>query len=724
MLIEIKGQIERITYHNEENSYTIAKMKIGGRQDLVTAVGNLLSVSAGEVLKLKGEWHNHPKFGEQFKIISYESVVPATVKGIEKYLGSGLIKGIGPVMANRLVTKFGMETLNVIETETRRLCEVEGIGDKRIGMIKKAWDDQKEIRDVMVFLQGHGVSPAYAAKIYKKYAKASVAVVQQNPYKLATDIFGIGFITADKIAGNLGISKESLIRAEAGILYVLHQLSDEGHVYYPYEPLVEECKKILGVERDTIVKAFGKISFEKKIVIEDLNKEDIKENNKAVYLAKFHLCEVGIAARLQDLIRFPKKLKAFDREKALQWVQGELKIQLAENQKQAVKEAIEKKVMVVTGGPGTGKTTIINSIIKIYGRLGQRVLLSAPTGRAAKRMAEATGHESKTIHRLLEFSPKEGDFKRDENNPLDADLIVIDETSMVDIVLMYQFLKAVPKDATLILVGDVDQLPSVGAGSVLKDIIDSGCIPTVMLNEIFRQAKESLIIVNAHRVNNGQMPIMEGSGDSLQDFYFFIIEEPEKVAEKIIELCKEKIPQKFGYRSIDDIQVLTPMHRGLVGASNLNTELQKHLNSSTDELVRGGLVLKVGDKVMQIRNNYDKEVFNGDIGRINKIDREEQEIIVNYDGRMVSYEYSELDEIVLAYAVSVHKSQGSEYPVVVMPVLTQHYMLLQRNLLYTGITRGKKLVVLVGTNKAVAIAIKNNKPQKRYTLLKERLLAT
>ena len=723
MLIEIKGQIERITYHNEENSYTIAKMKIGGRHDLVTAVGNLLSVSAGEVLKLKGEWHNHPKFGEQFKIASYESVVPATVKGIEKYLGSGLIKGIGPVMAKRLVTKFGMETLNVIETETRRLCEVEGIGDKRIGMIKKAWDDQKEIRDVMVFLQGHGVSPAYAAKIYKQYAKESVAVVQQNPYKLATDIFGIGFITADKIAGNLGISKESQIRAEAGILYVLHQLSDEGHVYYPYEPLVEECKKILGVERDTRVKAFGKISFEKKIVIEDLNKEDIKENNKAVYLAKFHVCEVGVAARLQELMRFPKRLKAFDREKALEWVQEELKIQLAKNQKQAVKEAIEKKVMVVTGGPGTGKTTIINSIIKIYGKLGQRVLLSAPTGRAAKRMSEATGHESKTIHRLLEFSPKEGGFKRDENNPLDADLIVIDETSMVDTVLMYQFLKAVPKDATLILVGDVDQLPSVGAGSVLKDIIDSGCIPTVMLNEIFRQAKESLIIVNAHRVNNGQMPIIEGSGDSLQDFYFFIIEEPEKVAEKIIELCKEKIPQKFGYRSIDDIQVLTPMHRGLVGASNLNTELQKNLNSSTDELVRGGLVLKVGDKVMQIRNNYDKEVFNGDIGRINKIDREEQEIIVNYDGRMVSYEYSELDEIVLAYAVSVHKSQGSEYPVVVMPVLTQHYMLLQRNLLYTGITRGKKLVVLVGTNKAIAIAIKNNKPQKRYTLLKERLLA-
>ncbi|MGO9951005.1 MAG: ATP-dependent RecD-like DNA helicase [Dissulfurispiraceae bacterium] len=723
MFIEINGQIERVTYYNEENGFTIAKMKVAGRHDLVTVVGNLLSVNAGEVLKLKGEWHNHPKFGEQLKIISYESVVPATVKGIEKYLGSGLIKGIGPVMAKRLVAKFGLETLSVIETESKQLSEVEGIGAKRIEMIKKAWDDQKEIRDVMVFLQGHGVSPTYAAKIYKQYAKESITTVQNNPYKLATDIFGIGFITADKIAGQLGISRESQIRAEAGILYVLHTLSDEGHVYYPYEPLVEECKKILGVERDTIVKAFAKISFDNKIVIEDLNKETVKENNKAVYLANFYVCEVGIAAGLKALIRSPKKLRSVDGQRALEWVQAESKIELAENQKQAVREAIDKKVIVITGGPGTGKTTIINSIIKIYIKLGQRVLLSAPTGRAAKRMSEATGYDSKTIHRLLEFSPKEGGFKRDEKNPLDADLIVIDETSMVDTLLMYQFLKAIPKDATLIMVGDVDQLPSVGAGSVLKDIINSGCIPTVRLNEIFRQAKESLIIINAHRVNNGQMPTVEVSGDSIQDFYFFIIEEPENVAEKIIELCSEKIPQKFGFKSIEDIQVLTPMHRGTVGASNLNAQLQKHLNSSTYEFVRGGLVLKVGDKVMQIRNNYDKEVFNGDIGRIDKIDREEQEIIVNYDGQMVSYEYSELDEIVLAYAVSVHKSQGSEYPVVVMPVLTQHYMLLQRNLLYTAITRGKQLVVLVGTKKAVSIAIRNNKPQNRYTLLKERLLA-
>ncbi|MDA8085303.1 MAG: ATP-dependent RecD-like DNA helicase [Nitrospiraceae bacterium] len=724
MFTEIKGQIERITFYNEENGYTIAKMKAGGRHDLITVVGNLLSVSAGEVLKLKGQWRNHLKFGEQFEVISYESVVPATVKGIEKYLGSGLIKGIGPVMARRLAAKFGLETLNVIEADSARLSEVDGIGEKRIGMIKKAWDDQKEIRDVMVFLQGNGVSPAYAAKIYKQYAKESIKVVQENPYRLATDIFGIGFITADKIAEKLGIAKDSQIRAEAGILYVLHQLSDEGHVYYPNEPLIEECRKVLCLERDVIVKSFGKIAEDRKIIIEDLNAGEFKENNKAVYLAKFHVCEVGVAARLKGLMQFPKKLRAFDRDKALEWVQKELKIDLAENQKQAVREAIDKKVMVVTGGPGTGKTTIINSIIRIYRRLGQKVLLAAPTGRAAKRMSEAAGHEAGTVHRLLEFSPKEGRFKKDENNPLGADLIVIDETSMMDTVLMYQFLKAVPREATLVLMGDVDQLPSVGAGNVLKDIIDSERIPTVRLTEIFRQAKESLIVVNAHRVNNGHMPVTDKAGASIQDFYFFQVEEPELALQKIVELCKEKIPRKFGYKPVDDIQVLTPMHRGVIGASNLNTELQKHLNPSTDDLVRGGMSLKAGDKVMQIRNNYDKEVFNGDIGRIVKIDREEQEVMVDYDGKVVRYEYPELDEIVLAYAVSVHKSQGSEYPVVVMPVLTQHYILLQRNLLYTGITRGKRLVVLVGAKKAVAIAIRNNKPQKRYTLLRERLIGS
>jgi exodeoxyribonuclease V alpha subunit len=721
MLTELKGQIERITYHNEENSYTIAKMKVGGRHDLVTVVGNLLSVAPGEVLKLRGTWENHPKFGQQFKVASYESVIPATAAGIERYLGSGLIKGIGPIMAKRLVSKFGVETLNVIESDIERLRDVEGFGDKRIGMIGKAWDDQKEIREVMVFLQGHGVSPAYGAKIFKQYGKDSITVVRGNPYRLAADIFGIGFLTADRIAEKLGIARNSQIRAEAGILHVLHHLSDEGHVYYPYEPLVEECVKILGVEREGVVKAFGAIALDRRIVIEDLNREDINENNKAVYLAKFHVSETGVAAKLQTLMTSPKKLRPFDQGKALDWVQAELKISLAENQKQAVREAIERKVMVVTGGPGTGKTTIIDSIIRIYRKLNQRVLLAAPTGRAAKRMSEATGSEAKTIHRLLEFSPKEGRFKKDGDSPLEADLIVIDETSMVDTILMHHFLKAVPDNATLILVGDVDQLPSVGAGNVLKDIIDSGCVPTVRLTEIFRQAKESLIVVNAHRVNGGQMPLPGQHGERPQDFYFFEVEEPEKALEKIVELCKERIPRKFGFRPVEDIQVLTPMHRGIIGASNLNTELQQHLNPSGDELLRAGRTLRVGDKVMQIRNNYDKEVFNGDIGKITTIDKEEQEIAVDYDGREVRYEYPELDEIVLAYAVSVHKSQGSEYPAVVMPILTQHYMLLQRNLLYTGITRGKKLVVLVGTKKALAIAIRNDKPQKRYTLLKGRI---
>ncbi|HET6515012.1 MAG TPA: ATP-dependent RecD-like DNA helicase [Thermodesulfovibrionales bacterium] len=722
MFIEIEGQIERITYHNEENSFTIAKMKVGGRHDLVTVVGSIPAVSPGEVLRLKGAWQIHPKFGEQFRITSYEPVVPATEAGIENYLGSGLIKGIGPVMARRLVAKFGIETLAVIEKDTGRLGEVEGIGDKRIAMIRKAWDDQREIREVMVFLQGHGVSPGYGAKIYRQYGRDSVRVVRENPYRLAADIFGIGFISADRIAEKLGILRESQIRAEAGILYVLHQLSDDGHVYYPYGPLVEEAQKVLGIDRDIIVKAFGTIAAGRKVIIEDLTAQEFKENNKAVYLAKYYLSEVGIARGLKTLMKFPKPLRSFDRDKAIEWVQGELRIRLAENQIEAVREALKEKVMVVTGGPGTGKTTIINSIIRIYRKLGQRVLLAAPTGRAAKRMQEATGQEAKTIHRLLEFSPKEGKFKRDGDSPLAADLIVIDEASMVDTVLMDQFLKAVPKEATLVFVGDVDQLPSVGAGNVLRDIIDSGRVPTVRLNEIFRQAKESMIIVNAHRVYEGNMPAFTHRETQPQDFFFFEIEEPEKALEKIIELCRDKIPKRFHYDPVDDIQVLTPMHRGVVGASNLNAELQKTLNPSKDELVRAGRVFKVGDKVMQIRNNYDKDVFNGDIGRIVKIDREEQEVMVNYEGRAVAYEYPDLDEIVLAYAVSVHKSQGSEYPAVVMPVLTQHYMLLQRNLLYTGITRGRNLVVLVGTKKALVIAIRNNKPQQRYTLLRERLM--
>lgn len=724
LLTEMRVQIERITYCNQENGFTIARARASGRRDPVTIVGNLFSTGAGEVLKLVGKWYNHPKFGEQFQITSYESVVPATVRGIEKYLGSGLIKGIGPVMAKRLVAQFGPETLHVIETNIHKLHEVAGIGDKRIEMIRKAWDDQKEIRDVMLFLQDKGVSPTYGAKIFKQYGKDSVKVVQDNPYRLATDIFGIGFITADRIAAKLNISSESPIRVEAGILHVLHQLSDEGHVCYPHEALIEECRKILGVGNDSIITALGKVALDQKIFIEDsIRYGNFEKKGKVVYLAKFHVSETGIALKLRNLMLSSRKVRSFDRDQAVEWAQGASKIRLAENQKQAVKAAMDERIIVITGGPGTGKTTVINAIISIYKKLGCKVLLAAPTGRAAKRMTEATGHEAKTIHRLLEFGPKEGRFKRDEKKPLDADLIVIDETSMVDTILMYHFLKAVVPETTVIFVGDVDQLPSVGAGNVLKDVIDSGLIPTVRLTEIFRQAKEGLIIMNAHRINNGEMPIISHDGGRLHDFYFFPTEEPEKAMEKIVELCKEKIPGRFGYDPIEEIQVLTPMHRGVVGAASLNTELQKHLNPSVDELVRGGKVFKTGDKVMQIRNSYDKEVFNGDFGRIIRIDHEVHEVVVNFDGRAVLYEYSELDEIVVAYAVSVHKSQGSEFPVIVMPVHTQHYMLLQRNLLYTGITRGKKLVVLVGTKKAIAIAIKNNKTQRRYTLLRDRLLS-
>ncbi len=724
MLTEIQAQIERVTYYDEENGFMIAKARMAGRHDLVTIVGHLLSVTAGEALKLKGEWRKHPRFGEQFRIESYESIVPATVAGIERYLGSGLIKGIGPIMAKRLVSKFGSQTLQIIETSIERLRSVEGIGDKRIELIKKAWDEQRDIRDVMLFLQGHGVTPAYGAKIFKQYGKDSIQVVKNNPYRLATDIFGIGFLTADKIAEKMHIPRQSPMRVEAGILYVLRELSEDGHVCYPSEPLIEECMKVLCVEKDAVITGLSRLASEGKIIVENADSGyEPAVADGLVSLTKFHASEVGISQRLRKLIVSPRMITSFDGERALEWVQGELRIRLAGKQQEAVKQALANKVMVVTGGPGTGKTTVINAVISICRKLGQRVLLAAPTGRAAKRMTESTGHDAKTIHRLLEYSPRETGFKRDGNNPLDADLIIIDEASMVDSLLMHHFVTAVPDHAGVILVGDVDQLPSVGAGNVLRDIIDSGIVPTVRLTEIFRQAKESLIVVNAHRINRGEMPLIMQDGGLLHDFYFFPVEEPEKVREKILDLCKEKIPVKFGYHPIDDIQVLTPMHRGSVGASHLNAGLQECLNPSSDRLVRGGKVFKPGDKVMQVRNNYDKDVFNGDVGRIAHIDAENQEVTVNYDGRPVIYDYAELDEIVVAYAVSIHKSQGSEYPVVVMPVHTQHYMLLQRNLLYTGITRAKKLVVLVGTMKAIAIATRNNRPQQRYTLLKERLLS-
>ena len=725
MPTELTGQIERIAFTNEENGFTIAKVMVPGRRDLVTVVGMLMAPKPGEILDMQGEWAHHPKFGEQFKVVEYRTRVPATVYGIRKYLGSGLIKGLGPVMAGRIVDKFGEETLEIIERDIQRLSEVAGIGKKRIGLIAGAWDAQRDIRNVMLFLQSHGVGSGYAAKIFKHYGSRSIAVVKENPYRLATDIFGIGFVIADQIAAKLGIAKDAGIRVEAGILYVLNQLSDEGHVYFPYEPLIVKSCEILAVERKAVVQSLGTLALNQKIVIEELNqsRDAMQENHKAVFLSRLHLCETGIARGVKSLMDAPKSLRDIDSQKAIEWVQGRLAITLADKQIEAVRRALENKVMVITGGPGTGKTTIINAVLKIYSQLKARIMLAAPTGRAAKRMGETTGLEAKTIHRLLEYSLQKGGFQRNEDKPLDCDVLVIDEASMIDTILMYFLLRAVPPFATFILVGDVNQLPSVGAGNVLNDIIASDAVPVVTLDKIFRQAMTSNIIVNAHKINEGLLPSLNtaDSTDSRNDFYFIEQEDPEKVLEIILELSKKRIPRRFGLDPVDEIQVLTPMHRGVVGAGNLNQQLQAVLNPGEGGITRGDRTFRLNDKVMQIRNNYDKEVFNGDIGRITSIAWEDREVMITFDGRRVPYDFGDLDEIVPAYAVSVHKSQGSEYPAVIIPIVTQHYILLQRNLLYTAVTRGKRLVVLVGSKKALAIGVSNNKTQRRYTRLQARL---
>jgi exodeoxyribonuclease V alpha subunit len=717
MVSSVQGQIERITFHNEDNGYTILRLKVPGYRELVTLVGNLMAPLPGQIINATGEWTNHPQFGEQFKVIQYKTLVPATVTGIEKYLGSGLVKGIGPIMAKRIVKLFGEDTLVIIDESTDRLSEVEGIGEKRLGMIRRAWEDQKHVREVMVFLQGHGVSAGYAAKIYKQYGNKSIGVVEENPYRLAMDIFGIGFVTADRIAQNLGFQKDSAVRVQAGAIYVLSQVAEEGHVYYPLVSLLEKCVEILEVDQNDITKALETLSSDKRIVIESLSGQDAV----AVYLSTFYMCETGVASRVKTLTRAPYSRRKVDAEKAVEWVEREISMSLAMNQIEAVKSALDSKIMVITGGPGTGKTTIIRAILAIFERLSVEILLAAPTGRAAKRMSETTGHEAKTIHRMLEFSPNKGGFQRDDKHPLMCDLLIIDEASMIDTVLMYNLLKAIPLHSTLILIGDVNQLPSVGPGNVLQDIIESGAVPVVSLVEIFRQAQDSSIIVNAHLINSGVIPRLEASTEGWNDFYFIEKNEPEEALVTILKLVCERIQKAFGFDPIDDVQILTPMNRGTVGASNLNLELQKALNPGEEGVMRGGRGFRINDKVMQIRNNYDKDVYNGDIGRISGIDRENQEVTILFDGRAVSYDYPDLDEIVLAYAVSVHKSQGSEYPCVVIPLLTQHYVLLQRNLLYTAVTRGRKLVIVVGSKKAMAIAVKNDKPQNRYTFLKERL---
>ena len=717
----IEGQVERITYTNEETGYTVARVEVPDHLEPVTVVGNLIAPAPGEIMRMRGEWRDHPRFGRQFQVSSHRLVLPATVLGIRRYLGSGLIKGIGPVMASRIVAKFGEKTLEIIEHRINELTKIEGIGSKRVEMISRAWEEQKEIRDVMIFLQEHGVSTAYAVKIFKRYGWDSISLLSANPYRLATDIHGIGFLKADMIAEKMGFEKSAPVRAEAGILYVLQRLADEGHVHYPYEALVAKCLEILEVDREVVLKAIGALSLDDKIVIEDLNRDlgEFEPNRKAVYLSRFHISEKGIAEHLNRLITSQRTLRPIRVDRALAWVQERIHLDLAQKQADAVKGALLEKVMVITGGPGTGKTTIIHALTEIYKRMQARVLQAAPTGRASKRMEEATGYPARTIHRMLEYSFRKGGFQRNQERPLDVDVLIVDEVSMIDTILMYHLLKAVPSGAVVVLVGDVNQLPSVGPGSVLKDIIRSGAVPVVALTEIFRQAEKSRIVVNAHKINQGVVPRVQSSREILEDFYFIEQEDPELALKLIMDLACDRVPGRFHFDPVEDIQVLSPMHKGVVGTENLNRLLQEALNPSKKELVRGERRLRLHDKVMQTRNNYEKEVFNGDMGRITSIDLERREVTVTYEGHPVPYDFPELDEIALAYAISVHKSQGSEYPAVIIPILPQHFILLQRNLIYTAVTRGKRLVIMVGSKRALAMGVHNNQIMQRHTNLAE-----
>lgn len=724
----LRGTVTRITYQDPGGRYTVARLEMQESEE-ITVVGEIYPVSEGEEIKVSGFWKNHPRYGLQFQSERWEKVDPATLEGIERYLGSGLIKGIGPTYARRLVSAFGLDTLRVLSEEPQRVLQVQGIGRIRAQRVLKAWEEQKEMREVMIFLQGHGISSSLAQKIYRAFGAETVMRVKENPYSLAREVYGVGFVLADRVAAGMGITGDFPLRVQAGLLYILEKASDEGHCFVPMSLLKRNACSVLGVGEEAIESAMKRVSAAGEIFLESVDGGETR-----IYPREIYNAENRVASALRSLLSTPSALSLPKRVQALNEAQAQMELLLDAEQREAVLQALKQKVLVITGGPGTGKTTLLNSLLVLLRRSKISFALAAPTGRAAKRMAEMAGEEAKTIHRLLEYNPRDGRFQRGKESPLEVDVIIVDEVSMVDLPLMDHLLRAVEHHSHLVLIGDVDQLPSVGPGSVLKDLIDSGLVPVVVLRRIFRRGSESLITINAHRILQGQFLLLDGQREK-RDFVFIARESEEEILETIKTLVKtgftdpvlkgSGVPQPFDSLTLqpfEEIQVLTPMHRGLLGTVHLNRELQRLLNRSEEAMVRGDSHFRLGDKVMQLRNNYDKGVFNGDLGKIVRIDREEGELRADYYGRVVSYGLDELGEISLAYATSIHKSQGSEYPAIIVPLHTTHYLMLHRSILYTAITRGKELVVLVGSKRALAMAIKNVRVERRFTGLKERLM--